>query len=308
MLDNIPRLRALRRNLIVRSKTFDAIRSFFTERNFLQVDTPSLTATPIPEANIEPFPAGNLFLGASPELHMKQLLGAGYGDIFQLCHSFRQAESGRLHNPEFSILEWYRARGSYLDLMTDCEGLIRYSAGQLGMTGSLTYQGQRINLGGPWPRITVRDAYLRWAGWDPLGRVDHDRFDIDMVEKVEPGLKGADPVFLVDYPAAMASLARLKPGQPGVAERFELYIGGLELANGFTELTDPAEQRARFAAENTRRAMAGRHALAVPEALLSALPSLPACAGCALGLDRLVMLFCNARSIDEVMAFPTAQA
>lgn len=302
-MDNVPRLRVIRHNLVLRAKIIETVRFYFSGQGFLEVDTPSLTATPIPEANIEPVPSAGQYLGASPELHMKQLLGAGYGDIFQVSHSFRQAERGRLHNPEFTILEWYRVNVDYHALMADCEALLRRIAADLGIR-SLVFQGHNIDLASAWPRVMVRQAYLRWAGWDPVEVLDHDRFDLDMVEKIEPGLREHSPVFLLDYPAAMASLARLKTGQPGVAERFELYAGGLELANGFTELTNAAEQRARFLAENERRKRTGRKSLAMPEALLAALPQMPDCAGCALGLDRLVMLFSDAASIDDVISFP----
>jgi lysyl-tRNA synthetase class 2 len=304
VVDNIPRLRTIRRNLVVRAEIIKFIRLFFTSDGFLEVETPSLTPTPIPEANIEPVPSGIQYLGASPELHMKQLLGAGYGDIFQVCHSFRQAERGNLHNPEFTILEWYRVNSNYSALMDDCEKLLLGIAGHLGLLRTICYNGREIELATPWPRVTVRDAYLRWAAWDPVQYLDHNRFNMDMIDKIEPRLLGISPVFLVEYPSAMASLARLKPGQPSVAERFELYAGGLELANGFTELIDEAEQRARFLRENELRVSAGNRGLAMPESLLSALPFMPDCAGCALGVDRLVMLYCDALKIDDVMAFP----
>lgn len=307
-MDNIPHLRTIRRNLDARSKIVAAIRLFFSRRSFLEVDTPSLTSTPIPEANIELVPVGTLFLNASPEIHMKQLLGAGYGDIFQICHSFRHAERGRLHNPEFTILEWYRVKADYNLLMGDCESLLLFIADYLGRPHSLVYQGRPLALEPGWPRNTVRQAYQRWAGWDPVKFLDHDRFDMDMVDRVEPGLIGQTPVFLMDYPANMSSLARIKPDNPEVAERFELYAGGLELANGFTELTDGDEQRKRFGKENERRVAAGFQALPMPETFLSALQMMPQSAGCALGVDRLVMLFCDAANIDDVMPFPGERA
>ena len=156
----------------------------------------------------------------------------------------------------------------------------------------------------PWPRVTVREAFLRSAGWDPFTRLDEDRFEVDLVEKVVPGFDAGRPTVLSDYPEAMASLARLRAGSPPVAERAEVFIGGLELANAYSELNDAAEQEKRFKKEIESLEWDGKRRVAMPQRFLEALLRLPECGGNALGVDRLVMLFCDAASIDEVIAFP----
>lgn len=234
---------------------------------------------------------------------MKRLLAAGGEKIFQLCKCFRKAERGRRHLPEMTMLEWYAVGQTYVELMACCEDLIRYIAGGLGMDGRLSYRGLAVDLGAPWQRLTVNDAFRRFASVSMEQALAQGRFDEIMGLEIEPCLGKHRPAFLVDYPAEKASLARLKPSDPAVAERFELYIGGLEICNGFSELNDAAEQRRRFRAEREFILAAGRTAYPLPEKFLEALARLPACAGNALGVDRLVMLFCDAASIDDVVAF-----
>jgi lysyl-tRNA synthetase class 2 len=172
----------------------------------------------------------------------------------------------------------------------------------LGRT-HIVYQGRAIELMPRWERITVSDAFVQFAGWDPVKAFDAERFDLDLVDKVEPRLPRDVPVILTDYPAEAAALARRKAFHPRVAERWELYVGGLELANAYSELTDAAEQRARFEACAEARRNLGRPVYPMDEEFLAALPSLPPCGGIALGVDRLVMLFADAATLDEVMAF-----
>lgn len=297
------RLRAKRRRLEARARIIELIRRFFLDRDFLEVDTPLRTPTQAPEEHTDAVESEGWLLATSPELPMKRLLAAGYERIFQICRAFRGRERGALHVPEFTLLEWYRAHEDYDALMDDCEQLVAEVAAGLGIGGSVTYQGTSISFGSPWPRITVTDAFRKWAGWEPGPAPDPDRFTADMVSLVEPALVGGSPVFLADYPASMAALARLKPGNPTVAERFELYAGGLELANGFSELTDPMEQRERFEKANAERARQRRAVYPMPETFLEALETMPPSAGIALGIDRLVMLFTDAASIDDVVAF-----
>jgi len=235
---------------------------------------------------------------------MKRLLAAGYGNIFQICHCFRKGESGQLHNPEFAMLEWYRLGADYARIIEDSERLVLAVARDLGTGESLEYQGCKISLTTPWPRITVEEAFRRWAGWNPLESHDPIRFDIDLVEKVMPCFPQDRPTVLTDYPAVYASLARLHPDDATVAERAEVFIGGLELANAYSELTDGEELRNRFRVENDRLKAAGYAKLPLPRRFLGAMAHLPACGGIALGIDRLAMLFCDARSVDEVIAFP----
>jgi len=291
--------------LTLRSRTIQLIREFFESEGFLEVQTPVLTRAPAPETHIRPLASEDgYFLSTSPELFMKRLLAAGYEKIFQVCPAFRAGERGRLHHPEFTILEWYRLNADYKDLQEDCQRMVRMVCGGLPSSTRPARSGCRLDPGAPWGRRTVRGAFAEFAGWDPGPHPPQDRFDIDMVERVEPRLGFPSPCFLEDYPAAQAALARLKPGAPDVAERFELYWAGIELANGFSELTDPAEQRVRFeeAVEVKYRAEGIR--MKMPQSFLDSLACLRPCAGIAFGVDRFAMLLAGAEDIDSVVAFP----
>jgi lysyl-tRNA synthetase class 2 len=288
--------------LIERARIIQQVRAFFVARGLLEVETPQRIPANAPEPHIDACEADGWVLHSSPELGMKRLLAAGYPDLFQLCHVWRAGERGARHLPEFTLLEWYRRDADYTDLMADCEALLHH----LVPTGQLNRQGTRIDLTAPWPRLTVAEAFSRYASCPVDDALAGDRFDEILTAEVEPRL-GHGPLFLTDYPAPLAALARLKPGEPAVAERVELYLGGLELANGFSELTDPVEQRARFSADEAARRTAGKPPRPLPEAYLDALANLPPCAGIALGLDRLVMLLTDTMEIGEVVAFTPEQ-
>jgi lysyl-tRNA synthetase class 2 len=294
-----------RDNLSRRAEVLHSTRSFFRERGFLEVETPVRLPVPLPEAYIELVASEDGVLQPSPEICMKQLLAEGYEKIFQICKCFRKAERGRRHLPEMTLLEWYAVGEDYTDLMECTEQLILQIAAALGTPGTLAYQGQRIDLTAPWDRLTVAEAFARHGGRSMASALALGRFDEILGLKIEPNLGQDRPVFLTDYPAEKASLARLKAGDPSVAERCELYVAGLELCNGFSELNDPAEQRRRFGEEQQSMKAAGKRVYALPEKFLDALERLPPCAGNALGMDRLVMLFCDAGSIDDVVAFTT---
>jgi len=298
---DLERLEAKKNNLKRRAEFIHLIRRFFNERSYLEVETPSLAGCPIPEAFIEPIATERGFLLPSPELYMKPLLAAGYGDIFQVCHAFRKGEKGLQHREEFTLLEYYRAGVNYLGLATETEELIIFLADSLLGARKLVYQGRTIDLSPPWPRKTVREAFLLTCGWDPTAVDDAERFDFNLATRVAE-ISLDRPLVLYDFPVKMASLARLKPTDPSVAERTEIFIGGLELANIFSELTDPVEQEKRFEIELESVRQQGRQAL-MPEDFLETLAKLPEAAGGALGVDRLAMLFCDASSIEEVTAF-----
>jgi len=294
----------LRENLIVRAHIIQTIRMFFIDHDYLEIETPIRIPAPAPEAHIDAVAAGDWFLQTSPELCMKRLLAAGIQRIFQICKCFRQAERGRLHLPEMTLLEWYRTDSNYLDMMDECEALVNTVARRNGSKEEiLIYQGKEIKLAPPWPRMSVSEAFEKLGSIPLHVALERGQFDEIMVEKIEPNLAQTRPVFLYDYPASRAALARLKPQDLRYAQRFELYIGGLEICNAYSELTDPVEQRKRFEYERENRRKSGKPVYPMPQKFLTALGSLPAAAGNALGIDRLVMLFSDSNQIDEVVAF-----
>ena len=321
------RLARLKPNLERRALIYRFTRAFFQQQGFLEVETPVRMPEVAPEQYITPFASEDWLLSTSPELHMKRLLASGYHKIFQFSRCFRKGERGRLHNPEFTLLEWYRTHAGCQEMISDTEQLIITLAGKLKSGHCLHYRGHDIDLSLPWPRVTVREAFRRAAGWDPVAELppihgmslrgvptsrddvaisvspNFERFDIDFVTKVIPSFSTDHPTVLTDFPAALGSLARLKPGDPSVAERAEVFIGGLELTNAFSELTDRAEQTKRFRKEIRQIRLQTGEKRTVPRKFLQALARLPECGGIALGMDRLVMLFCDAASIDDVMPF-----
>jgi len=289
--------------LLLRARIVQCVREFFIFRDYLEIETPQLITAPAPETHIESIPVGNRYLHTSPELCMKRLLANGFERIFQIARCFREGERGDLHLPEFSLLEWYRSGIDYRDLMEECEALFLFLAQRLGLGTGLYCRGSNIDLNTPWERLSVRAAFERYAPLTLDQALQNDHFDQTMVTDIEPRLGIKTPTFLYDYPASLGALARLKPGSPGVAERFEIYVGGIELANGFSELNYAHEQRRRFEKELKQRASLGKHVSPMPEKFLKDLSNMPEAAGIALGLDRLVMVFGEARTIDEVVAF-----
>lgn len=302
-MDNGWRLIAKEDALKLRARMIQAIRRFFLERDFLEIETPCRIPAPAPEAHIEAVASGEWFLHTSPELCMKRLLAAGYPKIFQICRCFRGGERGDRHLPEFTLLEWYRRGADYLSLMDDCEALIGAAAGELGFAAGIPRRGGPIRLLPPWERFTVREAFARHAPLTLSEALDSDRFDEIMACAIEPHLGMERPVFLYEYPVELGALARVKEGNPEVAERFELYIGGMEVANAFSELTDAREQRRRFEAAGRERLVRGGAVYPMPEPFLEALPQMHPSAGIALGVDRLAMLLAGKDRIDDVVAF-----
>jgi len=290
-------------HLELRARLLEAIRRFFAENAYLEVETPVRIPSPAPETHIDALSSEAWYLQTSPELCMKRLLAAGYERVFQICKCFRRNERGRRHLPEMTMLEWYTAGVDYQHMMAQCQALMDAIVRHLGMGRFLNYQGHAIDLEPPWTRLSVAQAFARHGALSMEEALAADRFDEIMGLQIEPCLGWEHPVILYDYPAACGALARLKANQPEVAERFELYIGGLELCNAFSELTDPLEQRQRFEAELARRRAAGKAVYPMPEHFLASLPSMPPAAGNALGVDRLMMLLADTREIDEVVAF-----
>jgi elongation factor P--(R)-beta-lysine ligase len=299
--------------LSARARALGVIRDYFREQDFVEVDTPHRVRTPGLDLHVQALRAEGGYLATSPEFHMKRLLVGGMPRIYQLGHCFRADEEGPQHEAEFMMLEWYRAFASYDAVMLDTERLVvRVVAALAGRTRLTLPDAQPVEVRAPFARVTVREAFRRFASVpdaSALAERSPQRFFELLLDRVEPALRRRKtPVFLVDYPVSLASLARVKPGDPSVAERFELYLGGVELCNGFGELTDPMEQRRRFRLEQAERRALGLRAYRVDGRFLAALQEgLPRASGNALGVDRLVALALGARSIAEVMAFPRAR-
>jgi lysyl-tRNA synthetase class 2 len=302
---------ALVRRLGQRSRLLSLLRGFFLDRGFVEAETPILCASPGVEVHLSAFETAfgrrRLYLTTSPEFHMKRLVAVGMKRVFQVTRAFRSGESGDRHNPEFTMVEWYRAGEDYRAIVRDCEDLLAQLAwGLLGKAESPPVPGTRpaMDLSPDFRRTTFDQAFRR-AGvpdWDRLPL--DDRFRV-LAERVEPRLGVDRPEFLLDYPPDQASLARVRAGSPPVAERFELYAAGLELANGWTELTDADEYVRRCREDLAERSRQGLPLYPVDERYVSMLrDGLPPCAGVALGFDRVAMLLTGATRIDEVIAFP----
>jgi len=315
-----------------------ALRGYFAAQGFLEVETPARVFSPGQEVHLEAIPAGHgRHLITSPEYHMKRLVAAGYERIVQVCRCFRAEEAGPFHQPEFTMIEWYRAQGSMEDLMADCEAVIEAAARATKAWPTVPVPANRRGEGGqpvlaldrPFDRRTVRELFRQYADVALRGdeSVDEmrglaaragcqvaddaawdDVFYQLFLDRIEPHLGSGRPMFVSDWPLPLGALARKKPGDPLTVERFELYAGGLELANAFGELTDPVEQRARFTEEAALRRQRGRAVYPVDEKLLAALPHMPATCGIALGFDRLLMLVLGASSIRDILAFAHDEA
>ena len=320
-----PRIHKLRSNVL------GEIRSYFDRHDFTEVETPLLIRSPGLEPNLIAFETKTetgqkLYLPTSPEYAMKRLLSEGLECIYQICKSFRDEPPAAFHSPEFTILEWYRAYSDYNEIASDTEALITHVVRQISGSTKLTFHNRMSDLS-TWERITVREAFDRHADIDadPCGdparflsaagssqytSIDgHDDFESAyfkiFFDQVEPNLGTPHPTILTDYPASMAALAKRSKTDPGIAERFEIYIAGIELANAFTELNDPVEQRQRFEQETAKRAASGVPKYEIASKFLSALESgIPPAGGIALGVDRLIMLVADADNIADVMAFP----
>jgi elongation factor P--(R)-beta-lysine ligase len=327
-----------RANTRARARLSAEVRRLLGAAGYEEVETPSLVPAPGMEPHIHAFearfvPEGGgaevpLFLHSSPEYAMKRLLAEGFSRVFQLSRVFRNGEVSATHNPEFTMLELYRAGTDYRGVMADVERLVEGCARALLGGGTRAIRGGRaVELAAPFETLTMQEAFLRYARVDlaacdgdagrlaaaaraaghhpgPGGEAFDDVFFRVMLDAVEPRLGTVRPTWLVDWPASMASLSKVKRDDPRWAERFELYAGGLELANGFTELNDASEQRARLVEEQDLRRRLGRRVYPLDEAFLEAVGRMPDAGGVAIGFDRLLMLLVGAESIEEVLLFP----
>jgi elongation factor P--(R)-beta-lysine ligase len=314
---------ATRALLEARGRIVRAVRAWFDSEGFLEVSTPARVRSPGQEVHLDAIPAGQSdgearWLITSPEYHLKRLVASGLPRIFEICKCWRAEENGPHHRTEFTMVEWYRANAPLELLAADCEALVRIAFQAAGR------DPLALGLGAPFARNTVSELFARHAGLSLTGAAStaelrqaaekagvavgaatawDDIFYQVFLDRIEPELTASPPTFVFDWPAPLGALARPHPWDPRVVERFELYAGGLELANAFGELTDPVEQRRRFDEESRIRAARGKAVYPVDEALLAALPHMPPTAGIALGLDRLIMLATGARDISEVQAF-----
>ncbi|MDR2012449.1 MAG: EF-P lysine aminoacylase GenX [Rhodanobacter sp.] len=310
--------------LRLRASLYALIRDFFAARDVLEVETPILSAAGNTEPNIESF--GTLFSGhadagarerwlrTSPEFALKRLLAAGVGDCYERGRVFRNGEAGRRHNPEFTMLEWYRVGFDHRRLMRETSDLVRAALALVGRDASVV-------------EISYRDWFLAGLSIDPLcaaietlqrpledshinadGLTRDDWLDLLITHRLQPALPRERITLVHDFPATQCALARIRDGNPPLAERFELYLGPHEIANGYHELTDPVEQRARFENDNRRRRARGQRELPIDERLLAALANMPACAGVALGVDRLLMAMVKTDDIRDVLAFAFSDA
>jgi lysyl-tRNA synthetase class 2 len=309
--------------LRLRARLLAQIRAFFAERDVLEVDTPAMARTGASDVHITSLTTichsaaaavGQFYLQTSPEFAMKRLLAAGSGPIYQVCRAFRDGESGRLHNPEFTLLEWYRPGFDHHRLMDEVDTLMNRVLGTAGAARRLTYREAFVEHGGVDPFDSSTQALLARAEVRGLKLTGDRAAERDMLldflfsHAVQPALRDGR-IFVYDYPASQAGLSRVCASQPPVAERFELFLNGIEIANGYHELADADEQRQRFAADGQARKRLGLAQMPVDERLLGALAhGLPDCAGVAVGLERLFMIAAGESSIEAVMAFPVARA
>jgi lysyl-tRNA synthetase class 2 len=332
----------------IREKVLTAIRRFFLDRHFHEIETPYLTPSLPPESYLEVFETTLLtrnrksmpaYLPTSPEPFIKKLLAAGIGNCFAIPKSFRNTESNsKTHNPEFTILEWYRVGADYTDIMEDCEELLVFihtylqrmsQQSDVHKSGELMYQGKKINLSSPWERITVSEAYKKYASIDLSKALTVDSlsviakkkgysvskddqweelFDQIFLNEIEPHLGRGRPTIIYDYPSSLAALSRKKESDPRFAERFEFYIEGLELGDAYSELTDWKEQQERFEEEIILRKRLGKTNHPSDVDFIDALRSgMPKAGGIAVGVDRLIMLFSDVTDIADTLFFPASE-
>jgi lysyl-tRNA synthetase class 2 len=328
---------ALRERLTQRAKIIAAVRKWFRDEGFLEVETPTLVRTPGMEPHLSTFEtvlkeqgsvaSHAVHLITSPEYAMKKLLAAGFPKIFELARCYRNDEPwDGGHNPEFTMLEWYRADADYRSIMDDVEAMVSAVAKEANGTTLITVDGTTVDLAPSWERMTVTEAFRTYANMDLNAVVDdaeafakaargagheipenmtfEDAFFKVFLTAIEPSFGRTRPTILYDWPASMAALSRLKPEDPRYAERFEVYVRGVELANAFSELNDADEQRRRLLEEQGQRRTMGKPDFPLDEEFLSAVGSMPPSGGIALGVDRLVMLLTSASTIRDVLAFP----
>jgi len=313
-----------RQRLQGRAKLYTVIRNFFADRGVLEVETPILSAAGNTDPNIESFHApfhGHVDAGSrerwlrtSPEYPLKRLLADGVGDCYELGRVFRNGEAGERHNPEFTMLEWYRVGWTHRQLMEETIALVEAALALVGRRVEVLIEGYRqlfldeLGLDPLHADIDELRAPLAQYNIHPDGLTRDDWLDLLITHKLQPAFPRDRITVIHDYPASQSALARIRPGDPPLAERFELYLGPYELANGYHELNDAAEQRSRFERDNARRRERGLREMPIDEQLLAVLERMPDCAGVAMGIERLLMCMAGTDKIADVLAFPFSKA
>lgn len=314
----------LRASLQLRAQLYARIREFFTERQVMEVETPILSAAGNTEPNIDSFTtrfSGHVDAGArerwlrtSPEYPLKRLLAAGVGDCYELGRVFRNGEAGGRHNPEFTMLEWYRVGWDHRQLIEETVALVQHALSMVQRRVEVVMQSYRqlfvegLGIDPMHDSVETLRAPLERFGIDPSGLRRDDWLDLLLTHHLQPAFPRDRITVIHDFPASQCALARIRPGEPPLAERYELYLGPYELANGYHELNDASEQRARFERDNALRAARGQPQVPLDERLLAVLDHLPDCAGVALGVERLLMCVAGTDAIADVLAFPFADA
>lgn len=321
---NLNNIMPFRQRLQGRAKLYTLIRNFFSDRGVLEVETPILSAAGNTDPNIESFNApfhGHVDAGSrerwlrtSPEYSLKRLLADGVGDCYELGRVFRNGEAGERHNPEFTMLEWYRVGWNHRQLMEEAIALVEAALALVGQRVEVVIEGYRqffldeLGLDPLHADIDELRKPLTEYDIDPSGLTRDDWLDLLITHKLQPSFPRERITVIHDYPASQSALARIRPGNPPLAERFELYLGPHELANGYHELNDATEQRARFERDNARRRERGLREMPIDEQLLAVLGRMPDCAGVAMGIERLLMCMAGTDRIADVLAFPFSKA
>jgi len=296
--NDIIRLESIKKTLIIRAKTISLIREFFVLNGYLEVETPIAIKSPAPEDYINAPKAGDLFLRSSPELHMKRMIAAGYDKIYQIGKCFREGEKGKLHNVEFTMLEWYEADSNYDNLLKFLKEMLVYVSRKLKESSIST----KVDFTSEWFDISVSEAFKKFANCEINTSIKNNLFEIVLTEQVEPNLPKNIPTILRNYPKEFAALSKLN--KDGTAERFELYLNGIEIANAYSELTDFDEQKRRFKKAHQNREEAKLPNYPEDDDFFAALKyGITDFTGCALGVDRLAMIFAGSKNIKETITF-----
>jgi lysyl-tRNA synthetase class 2 len=297
-------LEQIKTRLEFKSRFLYALRTEFNALEYIEVSTPIIVNAPAPEPYIEAPAIGEKFLRTSPELEMKEMLAAGYTQIYQISSCFREGEKGRLHSPEFTMLEYYHSECDYHELQKELQSILERCVIKTIGTSRITYQNKTIDFSKPWSIITVHDAFQKYTNTTPEEAIENNIFEELLLDSIEPHLGRDVPTILTDYPASQAALSQLKQENPMLCERWELYIAGIEIANAYGELTDYDEQLKRFEIAKQKRNSYSAVEYPEPTHFLNAMKyGIPNTSGCALGIERLIMLLTNATSIGQTI-FP----